>query len=63
MSDYETLNMTFPEPKITGGFKVFSLMTCKECKNSATMTTNDGNRTQICMGCKRVLLKDGKESA
>lgn len=44
--------MTFSEPKITGGFKVFSLM-----------TTNDGNRTQICMSCKRVLLKDGKEPA
>jgi hypothetical protein len=46
------INTTFPELKSAGGFKVFS-----------TMTTNDGNRTQICMGCERVLLKDGKEPA
>ncbi len=40
-------------------FKVFDLLQCPNCTKSATMTTNDGNRTQICLGCKKVLLQDG----
>jgi hypothetical protein len=65
----ETLTATYPvkktSPDLTddsSSFKIFDLLRCPVCpKESQTiMTSNDGNRTQICFRCKRVLMKDCK---
>ena len=37
----------------------FNIYKCIKCNNYLT-TTNDGNRTQFCMRCNYILLKDGQ---
>lgn len=63
-SDYEIFELpkSGSEYKDDGVFKYFDLKKCTKCvTGSAIMTTNDGNRTQVCLTCKTVLLKDGVE--
>ena len=41
-------------------FEVFPIFNCWKCqRNDFIMTTNDGNRTQICLKCNTKILHNG----
>jgi hypothetical protein len=47
------------ENKRNKNFKIFGILKCNCSKESGIMTTDDGNRTQICTKCKKYLMRDG----
>ena len=60
MSNLSEIFPNFNNNNYSNGFKIFPLIECPRCgKGAGFEATDDGNRTQKCLGCNKYLRKNG----